>query len=71
MVKKKRISCRRLLVKNSSKTEECTFPQGAAGEKYAIDYIVSTKDFNYKLFTKAMASKEDCSFVCWESQENF
>jgi hypothetical protein len=50
----------------TSKTGQCTYPQGATGEKEALDYLLAIDGFNEKEFIKSMGCTSNAQFICWQ-----
>ena len=46
-----------------------SFPQGATGDKAAVDYLLSLPDFNELQFILAMSSSDNARFLCWQKAE--
>ena len=47
----------------------CAFPQGAAGEKDALDLLTSLPGFDHEAMIMAMGSTANAVFPVWRSQE--
>ena len=43
----------------------CAFPQGATGEKFAIDYFTQLEGFDSGAMISAMASTSNAAFPVW------
>lgn len=50
----------------TSEDGQCKYPQGAAGDKEALDYLLALENFNEKEFIKAMGCTSNAQFLCWE-----
>jgi hypothetical protein len=46
----------------------CAFPQGASGEKEAVDLLVSLSGFDHEAMIMAMASATNAVFPVWRSR---
>ena len=51
----------------TSRAGECKYPQGATGDKEALDYLLAIDGFNEETFIKAMGSTSNAEFICWQS----
>ena len=48
-------------------TLACAFPQGATGEKVAIDYLMSLEGFENSILIEAMGCTDNAVFRVWHS----
>ena len=53
----------------SSDKSMCSFPQGATGEKNALEYLYALGGFDETNFIKAMGSTSNAEFICWEKTD--
>jgi len=50
----------------ASASGDCRFPQGATGEKEALDFMFALPGFDNEQFIKAMGSTSNAVFPCWQ-----
>lgn len=47
----------------------CTYPQGAAGEETALNYLTALPSFDHGEMIRAMASTDNATFVVWQKDQ--